>query len=62
MGRGQLSLVRVTSLECDIAKLIPHVAERLKKEGYGKLTKAEIALALSSKACERAKRNWEDSI
>ena len=59
MGRGQRSLIRVTSLECDISKLIPLVAKRLKKEGYGSLTKGEIALALSRKAYERVKRTWE---
>lgn len=58
MGAGQKSLVRVTTLECEISKLIPIVAARLLREGYGKFTQTEIALALSNKARDRLHKMW----
>lgn len=59
MDIEQKRSVRVTSLECDIAKLIPIVAERLRKEGYGRLTRKDVAMALSSKACENMLKLWK---
>ena len=58
-GAGQKRLIRVTTLEAEISKLIPVVARRLTKEGYGKLTQSDIALALSSKTSERILNIWK---
>lgn len=59
MDIEQKRSVRVTSLECDIAKLIPIVAERLRKEGYGRLTRKDVAMALSAKTCENMLELWK---
>ena len=53
MPEWQRKEVRIARLQSDIRKVIPLVSKSLRKEGYGKLRKTEIILALSGMATQR---------